>query len=134
MELSDVISLHSYLPIEDMVLWLTNLKRLNRPILMTEWMHRIRRSNVREIYPLMYMERIGNYCWGFVLGKTQTNEPWESLWEEYERDPSVGHDFTKWQHDLFRPNLRPYDPKEIEIIKKFCQLADKDFEREQAKR
>lgn len=37
-------------------------------------------------------------------------------------------DFTKWFHDLYRPNHRPYDPREIELIKHFCSEADKDFE------
>lgn len=36
----------------------------------------------------------------------------------------------KWFHDLYRPNHRPYDPKEIEIIRRFTALADEDFERE----
>ena len=36
-------------------------------------------------------------------------------------------DFTKWFHDLYRPNHRPYYPKEIELIKEFCELADEDF-------
>jgi hypothetical protein len=40
-------------------------------------------------------------------------------------------DFTKWFHDLYRPNHRPYDPKEIRLIKEFCQLADEDFERQE---
>ena len=36
-------------------------------------------------------------------------------------------DFTKWFHDLYRPSHRPYDPKEIEIIHKYCKLADEEF-------
>ena len=94
----------------------------------TEWLHRINHNNVYDIYPLMYMLGIGNLCWGFVVGKTQTNEPWDVMWEQY-YDPEcqVDYDFTKWQHDLFRPNLRPYDPHEIEIIKQFNEIADKRF-------
>ena len=37
-------------------------------------------------------------------------------------------DFTKWFHDLYRPSLRPYDPRETELITRFCTRADKDFE------
>ena len=33
-------------------------------------------------------------------------------------------DITKWQHDLFRPNLRPYNPAEIELIRRYSELAD----------
>lgn len=36
-------------------------------------------------------------------------------------------DFTKWQHDLYRPGGRfPYDPEEIEIIKRLGGLADEE--------
>jgi len=34
---------------------------------------------------------------------------------------------TKWQHDLFRPSLRPYDPREIELIKTYNKKADERF-------
>lgn len=125
LELSDVVSYHSYTPVENMVPQIEAIKKYNRPILMTEWLNRINHSDVRELYPLFYLERIGHYCWGFVVGKTQTHEPWESLWDQYAKDPTVPYDFTKWQHDLFRPNLRPYDPKELEIIKRYNALAEK---------
>ena len=32
---------------------------------------------------------------------------------------------TKWYHDLYRPSHRPYDPKEIELIKSICAEADR---------
>lgn len=123
LELSDVISFHSYKPIEKMVPDLEALRSSGRPVLITEWLNRINHSDVRELYPLFYLERIGNYCWGFVVGRTQTNEPWESLWDQYEKNPAVPYDFTKWQHDLFRPSLRPYDPRELEIIRRYNALA-----------
>ena len=125
LELSDVVSYHSYTPVEKMVPQIEAIQQYGRPILMTEWLNRINHSDVRELYPLFYLERIGHYCWGFVVGKTQTHEPWESLWAQYEKDPTVPYDFTKWQHDLFRPNLRPYDPHELEIIKRYNALAAK---------
>ncbi len=124
--LSDVISYHNYQPIEKMVPQLEKIMGEGRPVLMTEWLNRINKCDVREIYPLLYMLRIGSYCWGFVVGKTQTNEPWDSLWEEYEQNPDLCKcDFTKWQHDLFRPNLRPYDPREMDILLKYNSMAVK---------
>lgn len=36
-------------------------------------------------------------------------------------------DMTKWFHDLYRPSLRPYDPREIALIRRFNALADEDF-------
>lgn len=124
-ELSDVISFHSYTPFAKMVLQIENMKKLGRPLLCTEWLNRINHSDVGEIYPLFYLENIGCYCWGFVVGKTQTNEPWEALWKDYYNpEKHVDYDFTKWQHDLFRPNLRPYDPHELELIENYNKCAD----------
>ena len=37
------------------------------------------------------------------------------------------YDMTKWFHDLYRSSHRPYDPKEIELIRRFNGLADEDF-------
>lgn len=132
LELSDVISFHSYKPYHNMIPQIESMRKFGRPLFCTEWLNRINHSNVQEIYPLFYLEKIACYCWGFVVGKTQTHEPWDVLWKEY-YDPSknVSYDFTKWQHDLFRPNLRPYDPNEIELIKRYNKLAcRRDSEKE----
>ncbi len=125
LELSDVISFHAYSKYPRFVETLCELKKLGRPVLATEWLHRINHNNVAEIYPMLYIENVASYCWGFVVGKTQTNEPWDILWKQYEEE-GKNYDFTKWQHDLFRPNLRPYDPREIELIEHFNKLADKN--------
>ncbi len=119
-DLSDVISWHCYKPLERFVVDYEDLKKLGRPILLTEWLNRIQKQYVREIYPVLYLERINCWCWGFVAGKTQTYEPWDSLWDQYElSNGTKDFDFTSWQHDLFRPSLRPYNPKEIELITDF---------------
>ena len=81
------------------------------------------------MYPLFYLLKIGCWNWGFVAGKYQTYEPWNSVWEAYEKNPDLDYDFTKWFHDLYRPNHRPYDPKEIELMKKYAALADADEKR-----
>lgn len=79
---------------------------------------------------MFYLEKIGSYNWGLVAGMYQTYEPWNGIWEDYEKTGQSNFDFTKWFHDLYRPNYRPYDPKEIEIIKEFCKLADEEFEKQ----
>ena len=84
------------------------------------------------MFPLFYLEKIGCYNWGFVAGKYQTYEPWNGTWTRYEQDPTLDVDFTKWFHDIYRPSLHPYDPREIVIFQKFAALADADFAREQA--
>ncbi len=123
LELSDVISFHSYQSYEKLVAEIRFLQKFNRPMFQTEWLHRINHNTVQEVYPLLYLANVSNYCWGFVVGKTQTNEPWDVMWEQWDRGENRGYDFTKWQHDLFRPNLRPYDPAEIVLIEKFNRLA-----------
>lgn len=60
--------------------------------------------------------------------KYQTYEIKESTWQKYENGTLPDYvDFTKWVHDLYRPSHRPYDPKEIELIQKYCAMADEDF-------
>ena len=117
-ELSDVISWHCYNRLKDFVFCYEALKKHCRPILLTEWLNRVSGQYVYDTYPVIYLERINCWCWGFVAGKTQTYEPWDSLWDRYESG-GTRYDFTRWQHDLFRPNLRPYDPGEIELIESF---------------
>lgn len=128
LELSDIISYHCYGDYVKQVLEIHALQKYNRPIFQTEWLHRINHNTVQEVYPLFYITNVANYCWGFVVGKTQTNEPWDVMWEWLDNgDPkTANYDFTKWQHDLFRPNLRPYDPNEIALIKRFNDKAKKE--------
>ena len=125
-ELSDFISFHSYSKYEWFLTGLYTLKKYyNRPIIVTEWLNRCNHNTVEEIYPLMMIENVGCYCWGFVQGRTYTTEPWDSLWQEAEKNPNVDFDFTQWQHELYRKNLHPYNPREINLIKRFNALADK---------
>jgi len=128
-ELSDIISYHNYGTYETNICIIKRLKEYGRPIINTEWMGRCLNNTVFELFPLFYLEKIGCWNWGFVAGKYQTYEPWNSTWEKYADDPTMDVDFTKWFHDLYRPNFRPYDPKEIDLIRRFCDRADADFMR-----
>ncbi|MBQ8510957.1 MAG: cellulase family glycosylhydrolase [Clostridia bacterium] len=127
LELSDIISFHNYHDYETNVLLIEQLKRYGRPMLNTEWLNRILDNNVAELYPLFYLEKIGCYNWGFVAGKYQTYEPWESLWQMVDAGKGAHLDLTKWQHDLMRPSLRPYDPAEVDLIRRFNRRADERF-------
>ena len=129
LENSDIVSYHNYGTYETNIRIIKKLKQLGRPILNTEWLARCLGNNIQEMFPLFYLENIGCYNWGFVAGKYQTYEPWNGVWEAYEKNPDLKWDFTKWFHDLYRPSHRPYDPHEIEIIKRFCALADEDFQK-----
>ncbi len=127
LELSDVVSYHCYSPLEGQISMIEQLRRWGRPAFCTEWLHRICRNTVEDAIPLYYLEKIGCYNWGFVAGKYQTYEPWETIWQQVEAGKGDRFDLTKWQHDLMRPSLRPYDPKEIELIKKYGRKADERF-------
>ena len=126
---SDIISYHSYAKFLDHIRLIKRLKKEGRPIINTEWLGRTLGNTVFDNFPLFYLENIGCYNWGFVAGKYQTYEPWEATWAQYEAGERTDVDFTKWFHDLYRPNHRPYDPKEIELIKEICAIADKDYKR-----
>lgn len=123
---SDIVSFHSYKPYRELVKIVKRLKREGRPILCTEWLGRCLGNDVFTVFPMFYLEEIGCFSWGFVAGKYQTYEPWEGTWIAYNNGTNTDVDFTKWFHDLYRPNHRPYDPKEIELIKEYCTLADKE--------
>lgn len=129
---SDIISFHSYKPYAVQVDLIHQLRKLGRPAMNTEWLNRMSGQTVAEVYPLYFLEKIGCYNWGFVAGKYQTYEPSQVVWLKYQEQgyDAVKHiDFTKWQHDLFRHGGNfPYDPAEIEIIKKYNAMADSDHE------
>ncbi len=128
-ELSDIVSYHCYGNYETQVRLIRTLRRhYGRPLVNTEWLARILHNDVFSAYPLFYIEGIGCTCWGFVAGKYQTFEPWECMWRSLEAGAAESRDwdFSKWFHDLYRPSLHPYDPKEIDVIKRFNALADED--------
>jgi len=134
LENSDIVSYHSYCDYETNIQEIKRLKEYGRPIVNSEWLGRCLHNTVQEMFPLFYLEKIGCFNWGFVAGKYQTYEPWEGTWQGYADNPNMDVDFTKWFHDLYRPNHRPYDPRETELIRHFCALADEDFEREVLKK
>lgn len=127
LENSDIITYHNYSPYEEHIQVIKHLKKFERPIINTEWLARCTNNTVFDNFPLFYLENIGCYNWGFVAGKYQTYEAHNSLWDWYYSDKNANIDLTKWFHDLYRPSYRPYDPKEIDLVKKFCQLADDDL-------
>ena len=124
LELSDVITFHYYGSYANMVAIVEKLKNdYQRPLINNEWLNRIADNNVKEIFPLFYLERIGSYHWGLIAGYSQTYEPWGHYFVDYLKEGST-LDLTKWQHDLYRFNGLPYDVNEIKTIQRFCAMAD----------
>jgi hypothetical protein len=111
LENSDVITFHSYDRPEETKRRIDSLRRFNRPIVCTEYMARPLGSTFASILPLLKKEHVGAYNWGFVNGKSQTIYPWDSWQKSYEAEPTV------WFHDIFRQDGKPYDAKEVELIR-----------------
>ena len=124
---SDIITYHCYKDYTSHIRIIKRLKKEGRPMINTEWLGRCLHNDVFSLFPLFYLEKIGCYNWGFVAGKYQTYEPWEGTWHAYNNGNAPDVDFTKWFHDLYRPNHRPYDPREIALIQEFSAIADRDF-------
>jgi hypothetical protein len=109
---SDVITFHNYSWPEDFKAEVAWLRRFHRPIICTEYMARSVGSTFDTVLPIAKQEHVGAINWGFVLGKTQTNFPWESWRHPYiQEQPSV------WFHDILRPDGTPYRQAEVDLIK-----------------
>lgn len=116
---SDVISFHSYAPLKQIKLCVDHLRRFNRPILCTEYMARPLGSRFDPVLGYLKSQNVAAINWGFVAGKTNTIYPWDSWQHAYDSEPKV------WFHDIFRADGTPYDPKEIEYIRKITGAATK---------
>lgn len=128
LELSDIISFHCYGPYNEFVIMIKQLKeKYNRPLVCSEWLNRLGNNNVNEIFPLLYLEKIGSYHWGLMQGFSQTFEPWGGYFIRQANGENL--DLTVWQHDIFRFNGMPYIPSEIKTFKLFSSLADEDWRR-----
>ena len=108
LELSDVVSFHSYARAPELEDQIVKLRASQRPILCTEWLNRPGASLVETCLPVLARQGVGAFHWGWVNGKTQTHFPWGS--KAGAPEPQV------WQHDLFRPDHTPYDAKELALF------------------
>ncbi len=119
LDLSDVISYHSYNGPDEMTARIDSLRRFHRPILCTEYMARPSGSTFDPILGLLKKDKIAAYNWGFVAGKTQTNYPWDSWQKTYTAEPPV------WFHEIFRADGTPYIQAEVDTIRRLTGAADR---------
>lgn len=108
---SDVITFHCYRDAAGTERMIADLKAHGRPVICTEWMNRTTKSTVRDCLGLFVKHDVGCMLWGLVNGKTQTHLPWG---HRPEMLPYRG----PWQHDLYHGDYRPYDPAELDLIRK----------------
>jgi hypothetical protein len=111
-EMSDVISFHSYDKPEVFEKRVLSLQQYHRPILCTEYMARGNGSTFRGTLPIAKKYNVAAINWGLVAGKTQTYLPWDSWQHPYtDREPAV------WFHEIFRTDGTPYSADETAFIK-----------------
>jgi hypothetical protein len=112
MEMSDVISFHSYDKPEVFEKKVLSLRQYHRPILCTEYMARGNGSTFQGTLPIAKKYDVAAINWGLVAGKTQTYLPWDSWQHPYtDREPAV------WFHEIFRTDGTPYSAEETAFIK-----------------
>ena len=111
-EMSDVISFHSYDKPEEFERRIVWLQPYHRPILCTEYMARGNGSFFQGSLPVAKKYHVAAMNWGFVAGKTQTYFPWDSWQHPYvDRQPAV------WFHDIFHTDGTPYSEGEVDFIR-----------------
>lgn len=118
--LSDIISFHAYLDRASVAAIIDRLRGQNRPMFCTEWMARAVDSRIADQLSLFRGRGVGCFQWGFVRGRTQTHLPWpEAL--------VAAHGGTArrdlWFHDLLDSDGAPYDPAEIDTIRRATRPA-----------
>jgi hypothetical protein len=109
---SDIVTFHNYSWPEYFKREVGWLKKYNRPVICTEFMARSVGSTFDTILPVAKEEKVGAINWGFVVGKTQTNLPWESWQHPYILAPP-----PVWFHEVLHPDGEPYRQAEADLIR-----------------
>lgn len=108
---SDVISFHSYGKANSFRQRVRWLKGYGRPILCTEYMARSTGSTFETILPVAKEQKVGAFCWGLVLGRTQTHLPWKAPKKQTKAS-------EVWFHDVLHPDGRPHRPQEAAFLRR----------------
>ena len=113
---SDVISFHNYGTANGFRKRVRWLRTFRRPILCTEYMARTIGSTFETILPVAKEQKVGTFCWGLVLGRTQTHLPWKA--------PKKATKATQtWFHDVLHPDGRPHLPREADFLRRITGRA-----------
>ena len=107
-----LISFHNYGWPEDFEQRAETLEQFHRPVLCTEYMARGSGAPSTRFCPIAKKHHVAAINWGFVVGKSQTNLPWDSWEKPYVRQPP-----PVWFHDIFYADGRPYRQREVDLIR-----------------
>jgi hypothetical protein len=118
-ELSDVITFHVYTDYAGMREAIRTYKAARRPVICTEWMTRQLGGRFATELPLFKREGVGWCSWGLANGRSQCQFPWWS--KRGDPEPKL------WFTDVLRRDGTPYDPTEIEVIRKMTADKRLDF-------
>lgn len=108
---SDVVTFHNYGDSNSLKKEIEKLKKLNRPVICSEYMARTRNSLFQTHLPIFLESRVGAINWGLVAGKSNTIYAWDTPMPDG-AEPKV------WFHDVFRKDGTPYCEEEVEAIRK----------------
>lgn len=98
---NDINSFHNYGFVENFNQVIAWMKQYDRPVICTEYMARNIGCLFDTVLPLAKRQNVGAINWGFVVGKTQTNLPWDSAQHPYAEASAYGG--TTWQA-VVQPN------------------------------
>jgi hypothetical protein len=113
LELSDVVTFHDYSELDETKKVLERMRKVGRPVVISEWMARTNGSKVVTHLPFFKDENVPCVQWGFIWGKTQTIWPWGT--------PEGAPEPELWFHDLLRPDGSPFQVEEVEMYKQLCK-------------
>jgi hypothetical protein len=127
-EQSDIVTFHIYDWPEALEGRIKQLQAYGRPILCTEYLARGAGSTFDTSLPIALRHDVGMMNWGFVIGKTQTNFPWDSWQRPYTQNAPV-----VWHHDVFHADGKPYRQAEVDQIRALAAQAQQQFEKKRRK-
>lgn len=117
LENSDIVTYHTYEPLNEHKKLIDSLKQYGRPLICTEYMARTQKSTFQDIMPMLKQENVGAINWGLVSGKTNTIFAW---------DTPLPHlaEPTLWFHDIFRKDGTAYQESELQVIRSLTGAVD----------
>jgi hypothetical protein len=112
MALSDLITFQSFENATLVQMRLRACEAYRRPIVCSDWLKRQNGSTFVDVLPVLADKGVGWFSRGLVRGRTQLYLP-DHRTEQDGTEPKV------WQQDVLWPDGKPYDRREIELVKAF---------------